>query len=332
MPDGTLSSKIRVGIIGLGQIAEGYDQPSGPAINTHIKACLSIDDIEIVSISDIQQERISKVKSKWNLSARRCSAEEFFRTAHDVICIATPDDTHADLTRRAIGARPKAILCEKPLAATSDTAKSLLDQSLDKNVTITVAYLRRWIPGLREWIDSARSLQFGAPVAASCTYTRGLKHNCCHALDIIASAMPGEVVAAQTVGEPIADWNEKDLTRSLFCSMRTNGKIVPLSIVGTDGRVQDVFELTLLFERSSLRIWNENGVRMAISHCQKSAIEGLAAPLVPAITYHDNPPAVMNLMWADIVRHVRDGYEQVYCGHDAIGGIALLEQLISGIS
>ena len=72
--------------------------------------------------------------------------ETVTRTDVDAVIIASPDDTHADLTIAAINAG-KPVLCEKPLAPTSSACLRIIDAecSLGKQM-IWVGFMRRFDP------------------------------------------------------------------------------------------------------------------------------------------------------------------------------------------
>jgi predicted dehydrogenase len=61
----------------------------------------------------------------------------------DLVVVATPNDTHFDLARRALVAG-KHVVVEKPFAATSDAAQQLIDLARRQERIISVHQNRRW--------------------------------------------------------------------------------------------------------------------------------------------------------------------------------------------
>ena len=62
---------------------------------------------------------------------------------HDLVVIATPNDSHVELAMQAIDAR-LAVVVDKPLATTSQAARELVAQSERAGVPLTVFHNRRW--------------------------------------------------------------------------------------------------------------------------------------------------------------------------------------------
>lgn len=72
-------------------------------------------------------------------------AEELFERAdeHDLVVVATPNDTHVELATRAIDGG-LAVVVDKPLAPTSEAARELTERAERADVTLTVFHNRRW--------------------------------------------------------------------------------------------------------------------------------------------------------------------------------------------
>jgi predicted dehydrogenase len=73
------------------------------------------------------------------------SAEEVFGRAddHDFVVVATPNDTHVPLARKALDAALPVVV-DKPFAPTADDASSLVERAEELGVLITVYMNRRW--------------------------------------------------------------------------------------------------------------------------------------------------------------------------------------------
>jgi predicted dehydrogenase len=70
----------------------------------------------------------------------------------EVVHICTPNATHAELAHAAIAAG-KAVVCEKPLAITPDSATGLFDQAAATGVVNAVPFVYRYYPTVREARD-----------------------------------------------------------------------------------------------------------------------------------------------------------------------------------
>ncbi len=72
-------------------------------------------------------------------------AAELFEQAseHDFVVVATPNEVHADLARRALDAGLPVVV-DKPLAPTAAEARALVERSEELGVLLTVFMNRRW--------------------------------------------------------------------------------------------------------------------------------------------------------------------------------------------
>jgi predicted dehydrogenase len=73
------------------------------------------------------------------------TADELFANVSDIdlVVISTPNRTHVPLALRAVDAN-RAVVVDKPLAATSSDARRLADEARRRNVMVTVFQNRRW--------------------------------------------------------------------------------------------------------------------------------------------------------------------------------------------
>lgn len=62
---------------------------------------------------------------------------------HELVVVATPNDTHVELATRAIDAG-LAVVVDKPLAATSEAARGLVEHAERAGVALTAFHNRRW--------------------------------------------------------------------------------------------------------------------------------------------------------------------------------------------
>lgn len=78
----------------------------------------------------------------------------------DAVAIATPVSTHYDLALRTLRAG-KHVLVEKPLAATSDEARHLVDEAESRGLTLLVDHTFLYTDSVRQIRDLIRSGQLG---------------------------------------------------------------------------------------------------------------------------------------------------------------------------
>ena len=318
------SAPWRVGIIGLGRMAEGYDKPDGPAINTHIKACLGQPKLTVAAICDEDAAHARNVSARWGLEAEICTPERFWSANCDIICVATPDETHTDMVRAALGAKPRIVLCEKPLSLDASTAQEIVARAQSNNVAMAVNFLRRWLPGVGPWIAAARSGKMGQPLGARLVYGRGWRHNACHGMDLIGAVLGGdcrEIVLGQA---RFADFSASDPTLSAFLDVRTGDRLAPVQILGVDGREQTVFDVEISFTEGRLRIWDEAGMRVRLETA--TALSGGFAPEQRlSHEHHDWPPSTMATVWSNLVDHLASNAPINCVGEDTLAGMLLVD-------
>ena len=126
----------------------------------HMQHILEHPDLELVGVIDplITDEKIKGVKTYHSLNDVNKVAEG--------IILATPTDTHADLTIQSLEMGMH-VLVEKPVAATLLEADKMINASEKTGLSILVGHHRRHHPLVAETINILNSGKIGRPVAAS---------------------------------------------------------------------------------------------------------------------------------------------------------------------
>ena len=126
----------------------------------HMQHILEHPELELVGVIDplITDEKIEGVKTYHSLNELNNVAEG--------IILATPTDTHADLTIQALEMGMH-VLVEKPVAASLLEADKMISASEKTGLSILVGHHRRHHPLVNETINILKSGKIGRPVAAS---------------------------------------------------------------------------------------------------------------------------------------------------------------------
>ncbi len=150
---GAMKTSKRVGyaVVGLGHIAE---HAVLPAFRHARKSRL----IGVVSGDALKARRLAK-----KFGARlHCTYDAFDGFVRDpeieAVFIATNNSTHVEFTRRAAAAG-KHVLCEKPLANSSDECRQMIDACRRANVKLMTAYRKYFEPSslaLKKLVDSKK--------------------------------------------------------------------------------------------------------------------------------------------------------------------------------
>ena len=130
------SSDLKVGMIGVGGIANGK----------HLPALSKLDAVKLVAFCDIVKDRADAGAEKYGIKGAKVytdyrkmlEAEKL-----DVVNICTPNISHAEITVAALKAGCH-VMCEKPMAKTSEGARKMVEAARRTGKKLTIAYQNRF--------------------------------------------------------------------------------------------------------------------------------------------------------------------------------------------
>lgn len=186
-----MTTPFRVGIMGAGRMAQGFDQPGDSSVLTLAHAVQKSPLLTLGGFYDNLSGRAEAAERKWGCPPSPRDREAWLDTAWDLIFIATPDACHAADLADAIARKPRGVLVEKPLATEAPVAARLLRQAGDSAVALVTDFPRRWHTGVAHIAARLASGDLGHPSRIVGTYSGGLLHNGVHLLDLIAAWVPG---------------------------------------------------------------------------------------------------------------------------------------------
>ena len=131
------NNKLQVAVIGCGGIA---NQKHFPALKSQADKC------EMVAFCDIQIERAEKAAKEYgSADAKVCQDyNELLKDENiDVVHICTPNVSHSPIAVAAFEAK-KHVLCEKPMAATTEDARKMMDAWKKSGMKFTIGYQNRF--------------------------------------------------------------------------------------------------------------------------------------------------------------------------------------------
>ena len=133
-----MTTPIRVGIIGGGFMGRVHTQAARSA---------GAEIVAIASSNAATSEQSAKAYGigKWYATAAELIADPSI----DLVHICTPNATHAPLAAAAIAAG-KHVICEKPLAVSTEEAQALVDAAATAGVVASVPFVYRYHPLVRE--------------------------------------------------------------------------------------------------------------------------------------------------------------------------------------
>ena len=128
-------SKLKVGIIGCGGIANGK----------HLPALKKNPDVELVAFCDIRLERAEKAAKEYGTPDAKVYEdykELLADKAIDVVHVLTPNKEHSFITVDALHAG-KHVMCEKPMAKTYAEAKAMVEAAQETGKILSIGYQNR---------------------------------------------------------------------------------------------------------------------------------------------------------------------------------------------
>ncbi|WP_339320877.1 Gfo/Idh/MocA family oxidoreductase [Paenibacillus sp. FSL W8-0194] len=129
---------LRVGVIGCGGIANGK----------HIPNLNANKNVELVAFCDIIEERAvesAKKIGREDIAIYTDYKELLKDESIDLVHVCTPNKSHSFITIAALEAG-KHVMCEKPMAKTSEEARAMLETAKRTGKKLTIGYDNRYRP------------------------------------------------------------------------------------------------------------------------------------------------------------------------------------------
>ncbi len=304
--------KIRVGVVGVGYLGR-----------FHAEKYSGLSDVDLVGVTDTNQDRANQIAEKLNT---RAFADPMEFIGHvDAVSIVVPTVLHHRVAKLFVE-NDVHILVEKPVTATVDQADDLIAVAAQKGVIIQVGHIERFNPAVmavRSMIKAPRYMiaERSSPFTIRCTDVSVVHDLMIHDLDIVmdlAGAAPKEVSAA---GAAVIT-NEIDLATA--------------RIVFDNGCVADVSASRVSDEKKRvLRVIDGENVYLSdyqTQHASVSKKKGSAPPefvVYPIAT--DRRDTLADEIRA-FVKSVQDGTRPLVSGIDGRRALSLATTITENIS
>jgi predicted dehydrogenase len=131
--------KIKWGIVGLGKIAQQF-----------ASELQLVESAELCAVASRSLDKAQDFANRFECSKAYGSYDELFQDPNiDILYIATPHDSHAELTIKALQ-NNKHVLCEKPIALQYQDALQMIATAKKHNKFFMEAFWTRFNPSVRE--------------------------------------------------------------------------------------------------------------------------------------------------------------------------------------
>jgi len=175
-----------VGIIASGRIAR-----------EHGRGWTECPSTEIVAIADAHPQALEEYGRDFHVEKRYLDYRDMLDNEPlDIVSVCSWDPQHAEMTIAAAARRPKAILCEKPMACSLGEAEAMIVACQRNDVKLAIGHQRRFFSA---WREARRLLQDGAigqPRRLWSAITAGMMNTGTHCVDFQRFVL----------GDPQAEW------------------------------------------------------------------------------------------------------------------------------
>jgi predicted dehydrogenase len=148
-PSTPSNRKIRVGIVGCGEVTQIMHWPSLFQL---------ADQFEVTALCDVSLLVLEELGRLWNINSLATNHRDLVtREDVDAVLIANPNAFHAEVVLDAMAAG-KHVLVEKPMCVTRREASQIIAAQKKNNVVVQVGYMRRYAPAFLEACEVVRKM------------------------------------------------------------------------------------------------------------------------------------------------------------------------------
>ncbi len=178
--------EFRCGVIGLGRMGCGFDdKPNITSINTHAGSYFLNKNAKLVTLCDIDKNKLLKYGKKYNVSNTYLDYKKMFQESRlDCISICTLADSHLDIVNEAVKHKVKGIFLEKPISNSLKSAKEIIDICNKNNIKLQIDFQRRFDPLYHSIKNIVTSKKFGKVQHCSIYYGAGIANTGSHFIDL----------------------------------------------------------------------------------------------------------------------------------------------------
>lgn len=142
-------SKYRVGVIASGRIAR-----------EHGRGWTRCERTGIAAIADSHPEALASYAADFGVESTYLDYREMMAKEElDIVSVCSWDPQHAEMTIAAAAGKPKAVVCEKPMATSLGEGEAMITACERNNVKLAIGHQRRFYSS---WNEAARLIADGA--------------------------------------------------------------------------------------------------------------------------------------------------------------------------
>jgi UDP-N-acetyl-2-amino-2-deoxyglucuronate dehydrogenase len=132
-----MANKLRAGVIGCGSISKN-----------HVGGYIDSERYEVVALADLNESAMDEMDARFGIKTKHYTdARQMMESEGlDVVSVCTWHTGHATWTIAASAYKPKAIICEKPMADTLGRAEQMIIACRRNGVKLVIGHQRRFLP------------------------------------------------------------------------------------------------------------------------------------------------------------------------------------------
>lgn len=238
----------RAAVVGCGLIGSRFAQDAERiGVYTHAGAYAAHPRTELCALCDADAGALAEAGALWPGAVCFSDPARMVAEARpEIVSICTPDATHASLLRQVLAAESvRAVFAEKPLALDLQEAREIVALAGAKPMLIN--YARRFATNHQALKTRLDAGAIGTIVAVRGIYTKGLRHNGTHWIDL-AHWLVGEITGVQAFDvlresgpDPTLDVRinfRNGATGTLAGVPASNYSIFEMELLGASGRAR----------------------------------------------------------------------------------------------
>lgn len=185
---------VRIGVVGTGYLGR-----------LHARVLTETPDAQMVGFVEPNDGVAAEVGA--SLKIKRFDSVAALAKEVDCAVVATPTTTHYDVARELLEAGVD-VMIEKPITATVDQARRLIDLAAQKNRIIQVGHVERYNPAIAAVADLVRASRYIEAERLGVFVPRSLDVDVLldlmiHDLNLVLSLLRQKVVEIRAVGVPV---------------------------------------------------------------------------------------------------------------------------------
>ncbi|MCA1901874.1 MAG: Gfo/Idh/MocA family oxidoreductase [Candidatus Hydrogenedens sp.] len=191
---------LRAGVVGFGYL--GYH---------HTRIYSDIDEVQLVGVVDISEERRIKAETDFHVPAYT-NLSDLLNEGVDIVSVCTPTSTHAEIAIPLLETGIH-VLVEKPIASNIQEAKRLIEKAQEKGCVLQIGHIERFNGAVRALFNLIETPRFIECHRLSPFPNRGTDVSVIHDLmihdiDIVRCLTNSAIVSLDAVGVAVFSQSE----------------------------------------------------------------------------------------------------------------------------